>query len=45
MAMGGNIAIMTVFAGFLYQHTHAWGVFWVMALRRSRRWLRSEVAA
>ena len=31
VAMGGSIAIMTVFAGFLYQHLHQ-GVFWVMAL-------------
>ena len=31
VAMGGSIAIMTVFAGFLYQHLHR-GVFWVMAL-------------
>ncbi|MDU4005011.1 3-phenylpropionate MFS transporter [Pluralibacter gergoviae] len=31
VAMGGSIAIMTVFAGFLYQHLHH-GVFWGMAL-------------
>lgn len=31
VAMGGGIALMTVFAGFLYQHL-AGGVFWVMAL-------------
>ncbi|CAM7374626.1 MULTISPECIES: 3-phenylpropionate MFS transporter [Citrobacter] len=31
VAMGGSIAIMTVFAGFLYQHLGN-GVFWVMAL-------------
>lgn len=31
VAMGGSIAIMTVFAGFLYQHLHQ-GVFWIMAL-------------
>ena len=31
VAMGGSIAIMTVFAGFLYQNLHQ-GVFWVMAL-------------
>ncbi|ELY4777030.1 3-phenylpropionate MFS transporter [Cronobacter turicensis] len=31
VAMGGGIAVMTVFAGFLYQHL-AGGVFWVMAL-------------
>ncbi|WP_237085284.1 3-phenylpropionate MFS transporter [Klebsiella pneumoniae] len=31
VAMGGSIAIMTVFAGFLYQHLHQ-GVFWVMAM-------------
>ena len=31
IAMGGSIAVMTVFAGFLYQHLQQ-GVFWVMAL-------------
>lgn len=31
VAMGGSIAIMTVFAGFLYQHLGS-GVFWIMAL-------------
>lgn len=31
VAMGGSIAIMTVFAGFLYQHLGN-GVFWMMAL-------------
>ncbi|EPE7489983.1 3-phenylpropionate MFS transporter [Cronobacter universalis] len=31
VAMGGGIAVMTVFAGFLYQHL-AGGVFWVMTL-------------
>jgi len=31
VAMGGSIAVMTVFAGFLFQHLHQ-GVFWVMAL-------------
>ncbi|WP_312952121.1 3-phenylpropionate MFS transporter [Superficieibacter sp.] len=31
VAMGGSIAIMTMFAGFLYQHLQH-GVFWVMAL-------------
>lgn len=31
VAMGGSIAIMTVFAGYLYQHLGG-GVFWVMAL-------------
>lgn len=31
VAMGGSIAIMTIFAGYLYQHL-AGGVFWVMAL-------------
>ncbi len=31
VAMGGSIAIMTMFAGFLFQHLHQ-GVFWVMAL-------------
>jgi len=30
IAMGGSIAVMTVFAGFLYQHLQQ-GVFWVMA--------------
>lgn len=31
VAMGGSISIMTIFAGYLYQHL-AGGVFWVMAL-------------
>lgn len=31
VAMGGSIAVMTIFAGFLFQHLHQ-GVFWVMAL-------------
>ncbi|MGV7092315.1 3-phenylpropionate MFS transporter [Siccibacter turicensis] len=31
VAMGGGIAIMTMFAGYLYQHLDN-GVFWVMAL-------------
>ncbi|MEX8992753.1 MFS transporter, partial [Salmonella enterica] len=31
VAMGGSIAIMTVFAGFLYQYLGG-GVFWIMAL-------------
>nr|WP_318384704.1 3-phenylpropionate MFS transporter [uncultured Enterobacter sp.] len=31
VAMGGSIAVMTLFAGFLFQHLHQ-GVFWVMAL-------------
>lgn len=31
VAMGGSIAIMTMFAGFLFQHLHG-GMFWVMAL-------------
>ena len=31
VAMGGSIAIMTVFAGYLYQNLGS-GVFWVMAL-------------
>ncbi|BDH44918.1 3-phenylpropionic acid transporter [Salmonella enterica subsp. enterica serovar Choleraesuis] len=30
VAMGGGIAIMTVFAGIAYQHLHG-GLFWVMA--------------
>ncbi|WP_333893542.1 3-phenylpropionate MFS transporter, partial [Atlantibacter subterraneus] len=31
VAMGGSIAIMTMFAGFLFQHLQG-GMFWVMAL-------------
>ncbi len=31
VAMGGGIAIMTMFAGVLFQHLQG-GVFWVMAL-------------
>ena len=31
VGMGGSIAVMTIFAGFLFQHLHQ-GVFWVMAL-------------
>ncbi|MNH35073.1 putative 3-phenylpropionic acid transporter [compost metagenome] len=31
LAMGGGIAIMTVVAGFLFEHLQG-GVFWVMAL-------------
>lgn len=31
IAMGGSIAIMTVFAGYLYQNMGS-GVFWIMAL-------------
>ena len=31
LAMGGGIAVMTVLAGFLFQHIHQ-QVFWVMAL-------------
>ncbi|GAL57090.1 putative 3-phenylpropionate transporter [Pseudescherichia vulneris NBRC 102420] len=31
VAMGGSIAVMTIFAGFLFQHLHQ-GVFWVMAM-------------
>ncbi len=31
VAMGGGIAVMTMFSGFLYQHLHG-GVFWIMAL-------------
>jgi len=30
LAMGGGIAIMTVIAGFLFEHLQG-GVFWVMA--------------
>lgn len=31
VAMGGSIAIMTMFAGFLFQHLNG-GMFWIMAL-------------
>lgn len=31
VAMGGSIAIMTMFAGFLFQHLNG-GMFWLMAL-------------
>ncbi|MRT57138.1 3-phenylpropionate MFS transporter [Enterobacteriaceae bacterium RIT693] len=31
VAMGGGIAVMTIFSGFLYQHLQG-GMFWVMAL-------------
>ncbi|MBB3323715.1 3-phenylpropionate MFS transporter [Atlantibacter sp. RC6] len=31
VAMGGSIAIMTMFAGFLFQHLQG-GMFWIMAL-------------
>lgn len=31
VAMGGSIAIMTMVAGFLFQHLHG-GMFWIMAL-------------
>ncbi|ALB67758.1 3-phenylpropionate MFS transporter [Cronobacter dublinensis] len=45
VAMGGGIAVMTVFAGFLYQHL-AGGVFWVMALvALPALFLRPKVAA
>ncbi|EKY3199593.1 3-phenylpropionate MFS transporter [Cronobacter turicensis] len=45
VAMGGGIAVMTVFAGFLYQHL-AGGVFWVMALvALPALFLRPRVAA
>ncbi|MBJ9120301.1 MULTISPECIES: 3-phenylpropionate MFS transporter [Citrobacter] len=45
VAMGGSIAIMTVFAGFLYQHLGN-GVFWVMALvALPAIFLRPNVAA
>lgn len=30
LAMGGGIAVMTVIAGFLFEHWQG-GVFWVMA--------------
>ena len=43
--MGGSIAIMTVFAGFLYQHL-GHGVFWVMALvALPAMFVRPKVAA
>ncbi|WP_422731381.1 hypothetical protein ACOV1V_15545 [Leclercia pneumoniae] len=42
VAMGGSIAVMTVFAGFLYQHLGQ-GVFWVLALPAMV--LRPRVAA
>ncbi|CCJ85684.1 3-phenylpropionate MFS transporter [Cronobacter dublinensis] len=45
VAMGGGIAVMTIFAGFLYQHL-AGGVFWVMALvALPALFLRPKVAA
>ncbi|EOC1521431.1 3-phenylpropionate MFS transporter [Cronobacter turicensis] len=45
VAMGGGIAVMTVFAGFLYRHL-AGGVFWVMALvALPALFLRPRVAA
>ncbi|EKK4081274.1 3-phenylpropionate MFS transporter [Cronobacter dublinensis] len=45
VAMGGGIAVMTVFAGFLYQYL-AGGVFWVMALvALPALFLRPKVAA
>ena len=45
VAMGGSIAIMTVFAGFRYQHLGN-GVFWVMALvALPAIFLRPNVAA
>ncbi|WP_336277834.1 3-phenylpropionate MFS transporter [Cronobacter dublinensis] len=45
VAMGGGIAVMTVFAGFLYQHL-AGCVFWVMALvALPALFLRPKVAA
>ncbi|ALB55860.1 Probable 3-phenylpropionic acid transporter [Cronobacter universalis NCTC 9529] len=45
VAMGGGIAVMTVFAGFLYQHL-AGGVFWVMTLvALPALFLRPRVAA
>lgn len=45
VAMGGSIAIMTVFAGFLYEHLQQ-GVFWVMALLAvPAMFLRPYVAA
>ncbi len=31
VAMGGSIALMTMIAGFLFEHLHQ-GLFWVMAL-------------
>lgn len=45
VAMGGSIAVMTVFAGFLYQHL-GHGVFWVMALvALPAMFVRPKVAA
>lgn len=45
VAMGGSIAVMTVFAGFLYQHFQQ-GVFWIMALLAlPAMLLRPKVAA
>lgn len=45
VAMGGSIAVMTVFAGFLYQHL-GHGVFWVMALvALPAMFIRPKVAA
>ena len=45
VAMGGSIAVMTVFAGFLYQHL-GHGVFWVMAaVALPALFVRPKVAA
>lgn len=45
VAMGGGIAVMTIFSGFLYQHLQG-GMFWVMALVAvPALFLRPKVAA
>lgn len=45
VAMGGSIAVMTMFSGFLFQHLHQ-GLFWVMALLAvPALFLRPKVAA
>lgn len=45
VAMGGSIALMTIFAGFLFQHLHQ-GLFWVMALVAvPALFLRPKIAA
>ncbi|MEN0580467.1 3-phenylpropionate MFS transporter [Phytobacter palmae] len=45
VAMGGSIAVMTMFSGFLFQHLHQ-GLFWFMALLAvPALFLRPKVAA
>ncbi|WPU24101.1 3-phenylpropionate MFS transporter [Cedecea neteri] len=45
VAMGGGIAVMTIFSGFLYQHLQG-GMFWIMALVAAPAlFLRPKVAA